>query len=301
MGQTLGPYELVQRLGQGGMAEVWKAKAFGASGFEKTVVLKMLLPELIGEAQYERMFIEEARLHARLNHQNLVQLHELSSADGRYFVRLDFVDGADLATLLGAGALPEGLALLIAEQLALALDYLHRVTDDTGRPLGLVHRDVSPSNVLLSNEGEVKLTDLGIAKATALKETTRAGVRKGKYAYMSPEQVSGRALTAASDQFALGVTLVELLTGARPFDGATPLETMDRVREAAPPALEGVAPDLQPLLLRALRKEAAERFPTAEALRQGIAAARATRPAVAAPDLAVWVQMKRLSGVARKE
>jgi serine/threonine protein kinase len=290
MAQSLGPYELIARLGQGGMAEVWKARAFGASGFEKIVVLKMLLPELATEAQYERMFIEEARLHARLNHQNLVQLHELSSADGRYFVRLDFVDGADLATLLGGRPMPEPLALYVAEQLALALDYLHRVTDDSGRPLGLVHRDVSPSNVLLSREGEVKLTDLGIAKATALKETTRAGVRKGKYAYMSPEQVSGRPLNAASDQFALAVTLVELLTGARPFDGATPLETMDKVKEAAPPALEGVAEDLKALLLQALQRDSAARFSSSEALRQSLAAARRERTAVWAPDLAAWVR-----------
>jgi serine/threonine-protein kinase len=293
MGQTLGPYELVSRIGQGGMAEVWRARAFGASGFEKTVVLKMLLPELQGDAAHERMFIEEARLHARLNHQNLVQLHELGTADGRYYVRLDWVDGADLATLLAGKPAPEPIALYIAEQLALALDYLHRVTDDGGRPLGLVHRDVSPQNVLLSVEGEVKLTDLGIAKATALKETTRAGVRKGKYAYMSPEQVSGRPLTAASDQFALGVTLVELLTGARPFDGATPLETMDKVREAAPPALDAVAEDLRPLLLKALQKDSAARFASSEALRQALVAARLRRPPVAPPDLASWVRELR--------
>jgi serine/threonine-protein kinase len=293
MGQTLGPYELVSRIGQGGMAEVWRARAFGASGFEKTVVLKMLLPELQGDAQHERMFIEEARLHARLNHQNLVQLHELSTADGRYYVRLDWVDGADLATLLGHKPMSEPLALYVAEQLALALDYLHRVTDDGGRPLGLVHRDVSPQNVLLSVEGEVKLTDLGIAKATALKETTRAGVRKGKYAYMSPEQVSGRALTAASDQFALGVTLFELLTGGRPFDGATPLETMDKVREAAPPALDAVSEDLKALLLKALQRDSAARFESSEALRQSLSAARLRRPPVGPPDLARWVREAR--------
>ncbi len=292
MPRTLGPYELICRLGAGGMAEVWKARAFGASGFEKVVVLKLLLPELRGEAQYERMFIEEARLHARLSHQHLVQLHELSSADGQYFTRLDFVDGADLSTLAGGAPVPEPLALFIAEALALALDYVHRAADDAGRPLGLVHRDVSPQNVLLSREGEVKLTDLGIAKATALKETTRAGIRKGKYAYMSPEQVSGRPLAASSDQFALAVTLVELLTGARPFDGDTPLETMDRVREAAPPPLPGVPEELRVLLLRALQRDPAGRFPSCEALRQAIAEARRSRAPVAQPDLAKWVRMK---------
>jgi serine/threonine-protein kinase len=298
MGRSLGPYELLTRLGAGGMAEVWKARAFGASGFEKIVVLNTLLPELRGEAQYERMFIEEARLHARLSHQNLVQVHELSSADGQYFVRLDFVDGADLATL--GPPLPEPLALYVAEALALVLDYVHRATDDAGRPLGLVHRDVSPSNVLLSREGEVRLTDLGIAKATALRDTTRAGIRKGKYAYMSPEQVSGQPLTAASDQFGLGVTLAELLTGARPFDGATPLETMDRVREAVPPALDGIAPDVKAVVLRALSRDAAARFPTIEALRQSVAGCRRARSPAAAPDLAAWVRSKLEAGAGRQ-
>jgi len=287
---TLGPYELIARLGAGGMAEVWKARAFGASGFEKLVVLKVLLPELRGEAQYERMFIEEAKLHARLVHQNLVQVHELSSAGGQYFVRLDLVDGADLSRL--GPLMPEALALYVAEAVALALDYVHRAADDAGRPLGLVHRDVSPSNVLLSREGEVKLTDLGIAKATALKDTTRAGVRKGKYAYMSPEQVSGLPLSAASDQFGLAVMLAELLTGFRPFDGATPLETMDRVREASPPPLDGVALDVKAVLLKCLAKEAAARFPDAEAVRLAIADCRRSRPQVAAPDLAKWVNAK---------
>ncbi len=294
MPSTLGPYELIARLGAGGMAEAWKARAFGASGFEKIVVLKVLLPELRGEAQYERMFIEEAKLHARLMHQNLVQVHELSSADGQYFVRLDWVDGADLARL--GPLMPEPLALFVAEALALALDYVHRAVDDAGRPLGLVHRDVSPSNVLLSREGEVKLTDLGIAKATALKDTTRAGVRKGKYAYMSPEQVSGLPLTAASDQFGLGVTVAELLTGARPFDGATPLETMDRVREAAPPELASVAEDVKAVLLKAFAKDPAARFPDTEAMRAALAGCRQARAPVAAPDLARWVKSKLVSG-----
>ncbi|MBL8954809.1 MAG: serine/threonine protein kinase [Myxococcaceae bacterium] len=298
MPSTLGPYELLTRLGAGGMAEVWKARAFGASGFEKIVVLKVLLPELVGEARYERMFIEEAKLHARLVHQNLVQVHELGSAGGQYFVRLDFVDGADLARL--GAPMPEPFALYVAEQLALGLDYVHRVTDDVGRPLGLVHRDVSPSNVLLSREGEVKLVDLGIAKATALRDTTRAGVRKGKYAYMSPEQVSGLGLTAASDQFGLAVTLIELLTGGRPFDGATPLETMDRVREASPPALDGVADDVKGVLLRALAKEPAARFASSEALRRALAVCRRARGDVGAIELAGWVNSKLVGGVPRQ-
>ncbi len=227
---AFGPYQLLERLGQGGMAEVFRAKAFGASGFETTVVVKRLLPERAGDPHYEKMFIEEARLHARLHHRNLVQAHELGVVEGAYYVRLEWVDGADLGTLLAGRAMEGALALLVGEELALALDYVHRAADEAGRPLGLVHRDVSPSNVLLSKEGEVKLADFGIAKATLLREQTRSGVRKGKYAYMSPEQVRGAALSAASDQYALAVTLAELLTGERPFD--------DEAREEVPELAE---------------------------------------------------------------
>jgi serine/threonine-protein kinase len=278
---------LVEKLGQGGMAEVFKALCFGASGFEKTVVVKTLLPELRGDGQYERMFIEEARLHARLNHQNLVQLDALGLADGCYYVQLQWVDGADLGSLARGQPVAVPLALWIADQLLLALDFVHRATDDAGRPLGLVHRDVSPGNVLLSVEGEVRLADFGIAKATLLKDQTRAGVRKGKYAYMSPEQVTGKPLTGASDQFALGVTLVELLTGSRPFDAATPLETMDRVREALRPPLLEVPEALRPALWRAFEKDPAQRFATAEAFRRALGAA------AAGPELAAWVRAGR--------
>lgn len=280
--RAFGPYQLIEKLGQGGMAEVFKATAFGASGFEKTVVVKTLLPELRGDPQYERMFIEEARLHAQLNHQNLIQVHELGLAEGTYFVRLDWVDGADLASLAKGTRVPEPLALWIADQVLLALDVVHRAKDAAGRPLGLVHRDVSPGNILLSNEGEVRLADFGIAKATLLKDTTRAGVRKGTYAYMSPEQVSGKALTGASDQFALATTLAELLTGMRPFDGATPMETMDRVREA-PPDLAG----LPIALVKPFAKNAGDRYPSAEEFRRALGAAPMTHA------LRDWVRSRR--------
>ena len=190
------------------MAEVFLAVAYGASGFEKRVAIKTLRPELEGSGELERLLIEEARLGARLAHRNLVGVHELGVAEGRYYVRMDHVDGADLAWLLGRERPPAELSLWIAGELALALDCVHAATDDEGRPLGLVHRDVSPSNVLLSRRGEVFLGDFGIAKATLLQDVTRAGVRKGKYAYMSPEQVSGKPLGPASDLFGLGVLLV---------------------------------------------------------------------------------------------
>ena len=257
---TLGPYRLLRRIGAGGMAEVYLALAHGASGFEKRVALKVLLPELRDNPHLQRSLIEEARLGARLQHRNMVQVHDLGVADGIYFVRMDFVDGADLASLLRRRRPGAALALLIAEEMALALAYLHDATDDVGRPLGLVHRDVSPGNILVSRAGEVKLGDLGIVKATMLADVTQANIVKGKYAYMSPEQASGQGLDARSDQFALGVTLAELLTGQRPYEGATLLETMDRIREAKPPALAELEADLRQLVQRCLTRDPQHRF-----------------------------------------
>ena len=233
---TLGPYLLEARLGEGGMAEVFRARAFGASGFEKIVAIKTLRPELIGESQYERMFIEEARHQARIDHSNLVQAHELQVADGRLFVRLEYVDGLDLATLQVRRPLTPGLAMTVITELAKGLHALHSATDEAARPLGLVHRDVSPGNVLISRHGEVKLADFGIAKATLLRETTRAGVRKGTHAYMSPEQIAGRQLTAASDQFALGVVLHEILHGPAPSDTAITPPSLARLLQKEPSA-----------------------------------------------------------------
>lgn len=292
--RPFGPFMLEAKLGQGGMAEVFRARVFGASGFEKVVVVKTLREELLGTPELERMFLEEARLQARLSHRNLVQAHDLGVAEGRPWVRLDFVDGVDLSAL--SLPLPIELARFIGGELALGLHALHDAKDEAGRGLGIVHRDVSRKNVLLSKWGEVRLADFGIARATQLREQTRGGVRKGTWAYMSPEQVSGLPLTAASDQFSLATLLVELITGARPFDGPTPLETMDRIREAAPPVLEGVAPELSGVLRRALAKEASARFPSSRALR---AALLSSGPV--ADELALADQLTSLRGQAKAE
>ncbi|WP_224365959.1 serine/threonine-protein kinase [Hyalangium versicolor] len=288
--RQLGPYRLVRRLGAGGMAEVFLALAFGASGFEKRVVIKVLREEHVGDAVYERMFIEEGRLGARLSHRNLVGVHDLGCAEGVYYVRLDYVDGADLASLLARGLPGTSLALHIADELALALGAVHALTDDEGRPLGVVHRDVTPANVLISRLGEVKLADFGIAKATLLREVTRSGVRKGTYAYMSPEQMRGGTLSPASDFFSLGTTLHELLTGRRPFDGETTLETMDRVREAQLGSLEDVEADLRPLLRACLTRKPEERVGSAEAFRTLLAPLRRARPDAGPSELARWIQ-----------
>ena len=286
---ALGPYQLVCRLGRGGMAEVFLARAHGASGFVRDVAIKTLLPELVGTAELERALIGEARLAGRLSHRNLVAVLGLGVDDGIYYVVMEYVDGGDLARLARGVAMPLPLALLIAEELALALDHVHRARDDRGLSLGLVHRDVSPSNVLLSRAGEVKLADFGIAKATALADLTGAGTRKGTSAYMSPEQLAGEPLTAASDQFALAVTLIELTTGTRPFDGDTPLATMENVRRAVVPDLSGLPDDVVAIVRRALLVDPASRYPPG-GLYRAIAAARRVTEAAELPDLAAWVE-----------
>ena len=289
---TLGPFRLVRRLGAGGMAEVWLAEAFGASGFVKRVALKTPLPGLVGDGDAERLLIEEARLAAQLSHRGLVQVHDLGVSDGILWVRLDWVDGSDLETLLRASLPPPEVALLVAEELAAALDYVHGATDEAGRPLGLVHRDVSPSNLLLSKSGEVKLADFGIAKATRLREVTRGGVRKGKWAYFSPEQAAGLPLGPASDQFTLGIVLVEMLSGRRPFDADSVAETVDRIREAPVPDVSRLPREIGTIILRCLSRLPADRYPSAESLRAALAAARRTLTPAGPRELTAWVTVR---------
>jgi serine/threonine-protein kinase len=287
--ERIGPYRIATRLGAGGMAEVFLAHAYGASGFEKKVAIKWLLPELRGVPDVEKLLLEEARLGALLSHECLVGVHELGVDRGNYFVRMDWVDGADLAALARHEPVDPSLALSIVERVLLALAYVHSVADARGVPLGLVHRDVSPHNVLCSRSGQVKLGDFGIAKATQRADTTQANFRRGKYAYMSPEQVAKEPLDPRSDLFGLGVMLHELLTGARPFDGDTPLLTLDRIREAAPPDVRTMAPDVASIVLRCLRRDPRDRFETTEAALVAVAEARRARPVVTALDLARWV------------
>lgn len=281
--RPFGPFELQVRVGEGGMAEVFRAVAFGASGFEKTVALKLLREEFVGDPVLERMFLEEARLQACLAHRCLVQAHDAGTTDGRPWVRVEWMDGGDLATLLARAApLPVPLACRVGAEVALGLHVLHAARDEAGRPLGLVHRDVTASNVLLSRLGEVKLGDFGIAKATRLREQTRGGVRKGTASAMSPEQVAGRPLSPASDVFSLATLVTELLTGRRPFDGESAVETMDRIREAKTPDLAGVPEGLRAPLAAAFALEPTER-PAPLALREALLALAGDELALGAP------------------
>ncbi|TNE52060.1 MAG: serine/threonine protein kinase [Deltaproteobacteria bacterium] len=270
--ERLGPYRILQPLGQGGMSQVFVAVRYGASGFEKKVALKTLPADQLTHDRWTRALIQEAKLCAQLNHRNLVQVYDLGVDEGVYYLAMELVQGVDLKHLRPHQPLPVELALFIVQELALALDYVHGVTDADGRSLGLVHRDVSPSNILLSDAGEVKLSDFGIAKATLLTDATWGRFRKGTIAYMSPEQMEGVSLSAHSDQFSLGVVLYEMLSGFRPFDADTPVATIERIQEAKPPKLDHLPDDLHPLLLRMLSKQHHERFPTSRDVYEAIEA-----------------------------
>jgi len=278
--RSLGPYQLVRRLGRGGMAEVHLAIAYGASGFSREVAIKTLAPELVGDAELERALIREATIAGRLRHRNLVAVLGLGVDEGLYYMVMEYVDGGDLADAV----MPEPLALHVVGELALGLEHLHDARDERRLPLGLVHRDISPANVLVSTTGDVKLADFGIAKATAHAELTAAGTRKGTYAYMSPEQLAGEPLGAASDQFGLAVTLAELITGRRVFAGDTPWATMEAIRAGAAD-LEGLGEDTMWILRRALAIDPRARYASIGELRRALE----RFPRATTADLATWV------------
>ncbi|MAT25282.1 MAG: hypothetical protein CMN29_10030 [Sandaracinus sp.] len=263
---------MLRRLGRGGMAEVFEAVATGADGFERRVALKRVLPDKAADARFRAMFFDEARLASRLHHANVVAVLDYGLEGERPFQVLELVDGADLGALLDErGPLPLGLALHVGREVALALDHAHRAKGADGAPLGLVHRDVSPSNVLVSREGEVKLTDFGIAFAHGRRTETAAGTVKGKAAYMSPEQLMGAPLDGRSDLFALACLVHAAATGASPLAGE---DRMARLLAGAPLPLDPSLPeDVRALLGRGLRLARSERFGDAAELAEALAGA----------------------------
>ena len=279
MSQTLpepiqfGKYTLYERIGRGGMADVFKGRIQGPAGFERVFVVKRILPHLSDDPAFIKMFVEEAKMSARLNHPNIVQIFELGSVEGEYFISMEHVSGHDLAETMRAlwkasGPPRPDLVAYIGREICRALAYAHSLTDERGQPLGMIHRDVSPSNVMLSFEGAVKLLDFGIAKALGdTPETTKSGTLKGKYAYMAPEQTESEDVDARIDIFAAGIVLHEVLTGRRLFKGANDIQTIERVRrcEVRPPSQTNAAcpPELDAILLKALARNRDERFQTA--------------------------------------
>jgi serine/threonine-protein kinase len=273
--RVFGRYQLLAPLASGGMAEVWRARVAGPAGVEKEVALKLVRGEHGAASPFARMLVEEARLAARLSHANVVQVFELVEEGDRHAIAMELVRGHDLGRVLErarqAGlrlGLPRALHLCV--EVARALDYAHRLEED-GRPLGVVHRDVSPPNVLVSFEGEVKLADFGIARAMSQAGLTDPGTVKGKLAYMAPEQARGLQVDARADVFALGVLCWELCAGRRLFardsDAATLAALLDEAPLSPPSAWnEAVPPELDAAVLAALARDPAARTATAGAL-----------------------------------
>jgi serine/threonine-protein kinase len=296
----LGPYELVQRLATGGMAEVYLARREGPHGFQKIVAVKRILPQMAEDPDFCAMFIDEARVCARLAHPNIVQVFDFGEQDGELYMAMEYVDGTTGARLIRAAAargedIPLDICLHIALSVLRGLDYAHNARDDDGRPLHLVHRDVSPGNVLIDRHGAVKLTDFGIARAAEIERRTEAGQLKGKLGYMSPEQVTGRELDARSDLFTLGIVLAELVTIRPLFSGGTEMDVLLRIRDADLSAIDRastrVPDDVRSVLYRALAKDPLLRYPSAAAFAEALEEiVRRRRLQVGPAKLAAWLE-----------
>jgi serine/threonine-protein kinase len=270
-------YKLKQRLAEGGMAEVFLASERGVAGFEKLVVIKRILPHLSSNAEFVQMLTTEAHIMARLSHPNIVQVYELGEMDQQYFISMEFVHGEDLRRIRGRleqlrRRIPLGFACRVVADILAGLDYAHRQRDVNGAPLGLVHRDVSPSNVLVSYEGGVKLVDFGIAKSNLLQ--THALQMKGKFSYMSPEQVQRQKLDGRSDVYAAGIVLWELIRGVPLFRRDNIENTIRAVLDAPVPSLCAHDPTLPPqldaIVQRALARPLEKRYPSAKAMREDL-------------------------------
>jgi serine/threonine protein kinase len=267
-----GKYLLLERVNVGGMAEVFKAKAFGVEGFERLVAVKRILPSIAEDQEFITMFIDEAKIAVQLTHANIAQIFDLGKVGESFFIAMEYVHGKDLRAIFDRArkrgeTVPVPMACYLAMKVNEGLDYAHNKKDPSGRELSLVHRDVSPQNLLMSYDGEVKLIDFGIAKAAGKAGKTQAGILKGKFGYMSPEQVRGLPLDRRSDIFAIGIVLYELLTGERLFVGESDFSTLEKVRnvEIMPPSTYNrrIPEELEQIVLKALAKDVDDRYQTA--------------------------------------
>lgn len=272
----IGPYTIVERISAGGMAEVFKAIQYGVDGFQRTVAIKRILKHIAQDSNFIAMFQQEAKLAVQLNHGNICQIYKLGRHENSFYIALEYVDGRDLGALLDHAQrnkkpMPLAQACYIVSRVCDGLDYAHNKKDRQGKPLNVIHRDISPPNVLVSYEGEVKLIDFGLAKAASSSVHTQAGIIKGKLAYMSPEQVRGSKIDFRSDIFAVGIVFFELLTGTRLFRGNSDIETFENVRQCKIPQPRKVNPNipqpLEALLMTALAREPDGRFTSAGAFR----------------------------------
>ena len=298
--RVLGNYEIMQSIGSGGMAEVFLARHAGPMGFEKILVLKCIHPHLAKEKNFVDMFLDEARLAARINDPRVVQIHELGEANGIYFMAMEYLAGESLSTIVktairGRTSLPPALAARIVADAAAGLHAAHELRDTKGRLLDVVHRDISHGNIVVLYSGGVKVLDFGVAKARDSLQTTTAGERKGKFGYMSPEQVRGDDVDRRSDVFSLGIVLWEALTNQRLFAADSELETVRRVIDGVPPLAstlnKKVPPELDAIIGRALAKDRRDRFATAAELSRALEEwLRASGSAASTSDVADFMR-----------
>jgi serine/threonine-protein kinase len=271
-GQRFGKYTLIDRIAVGGMAEIFLARQAGLEGFEKTIVIKRIRPHLSQQKSFVKMFLNEAKLAAQLNHPDIVQIYDLGKIGETYFIAMEYIFGRDMRRIIpkaeGMGIpFPMVYALKIASSVCEGLYYAHQKTDIYGNPLHIVHRDVTPENIFVSFDGTVKILDFGIAKAANQIEQTRAGEIKGKLSYMSPEQCMGKPLDHRSDLFSLGVVLYEWITGFKLFTGESEVAILKSITDGkiyAPSYFKADIPEaVEHILMKALEKDRDRRYQTA--------------------------------------
>ena len=298
---SFGPYRLLDRVAVGGMAEVFKAKRSGVEGFEKIVALKRILPHLSENKEFLTMFVDEAKMVAGLTHPNIVQIFDLGKIESSYYIAMEYVHGHDLRSIVKRTQhkglrMPLDLSLRVVSQVCSALEYAHRKKDERGQHMEIVHRDVSPQNILISFEGNVKLADFGIAKAATKASKTERGALRGKLLYMSPEQAWGHTVDRRSDVFSLGIVLYEMVTERKPFGGADSEATiLDLVRKCVitpPRAVNPRVPEaLDRVIMKALARNSEERYQDAGQMQRGIEKILRERPPVTARDLARFLEL----------
>jgi serine/threonine protein kinase len=306
-----GKYYLLERINVGGMAEVFKAKVMGVEGFERIVALKRILPHIAEDEEFITMFIDEAKIAVQLQHANIAQIFDLGKVDDAYFIALEYVQGRDLRGIFDDlrkkhQTMPLPQVCYVIMQVCEGLDYAHNKRDAQGRALNLVHRDVSPQNVLIGYEGEVKLIDFGIAKAAGKASKTQAGILKGKFGYMSPEQVRGLSIDRRSDIFAVGIILYEMLTGERLFVGESDFSTLEKVRnvEVVPPSSfnSQIPEQLEHIVLKALAKDLEDRYQNALDLHDDLQAfLYSVGQFSSRKDLSVWMKRTFSAALAVEE
>ncbi len=300
MAVNFGKYILLDKIATGGMAEIWLAKQVGVEGFEKLVVIKKILPHFTNDKEFVEMFLDEARIAAMLNHPNVVQIYDLGKEQNTYYIAMEFISGDDVKNILQTSIkqghfLPIQLACNIISQAAEGLHYAHTLTDMYGTSLNIVHRDISPQNILVTFMGSVKIVDFGIAKAATQSQETRAGTLKGKFAYMSPEQALGKPLDGRSDVFALGIVLYEITLGKRLFRSDSELKTLKMITDepVAPPVDVNpkYPPELSRIVMKSLEKDKNLRYKNARELHNDLEDFLKTYPKPSSQvDLSNWMK-----------